>query len=225
MAQTTGGMSPQNMYVGFSTDGSSWTEVTGSANSVEVSGGERESGSARTFGTTTPITKYGGKAPLTVTVRGVYSEDADEAFRLAQAAYDGDTAFYVRWSPGGGDAGDYGYTTGAGQVMSPLAGYDPTAQAAYYSDAANPMSGWTSVGNPFSDASAWDDQSFWSQCSGLVTTPTGEIIYTGTRQIYHWSAPHSLWKGLARAVMLPVTIAGDTMTIAWDPHWDPAGYE
>lgn len=119
MAQTTGGMSPQNMYVGFSTDGSSWTEVTGSANSVEVSGGERESGSARTFGTTTPITKYGGKAPLTVTVRGVYSEDADEAFRLAQAAYDGDTAFYVRWSPGGGDAGDYGYTTGAGQVMSP----------------------------------------------------------------------------------------------------------
>ena len=110
-------------------------------------------------------------------------------------------------------------------VCTPLAGYDPTAQAAYYSDAANPMSGWTSVGNPFSDASAWDDQSFWSQCSGLVTTPTGEIIYTGTRQIYHWSAPHSMWKGLARAVMLPVTIAGDTMTIAWDPHWDPAGYE
>ena len=119
MAQTTGALSPQDLHVGFSTDGSAWTEVTGSANSVEVSGGERQSGSTRTFQSTAPIVKYGGKESLTVTVRGVYSETADEAYLLAQAAYDNDTALYVRWSPGGGDSGDLGYTTSEGKVMTP----------------------------------------------------------------------------------------------------------
>lgn len=119
MTQTTGAMSPQGMYVGFSTDGSSWTEITGSANSVEVGGGDRAVGTANTFGTTTAIVKYGGKAPIEVTVRGVYSEVANEAFLLAQAAYDADSDVYIRWSPGGGDAGDYGYTTGAGKIINP----------------------------------------------------------------------------------------------------------
>ena len=119
MAQTTGAMSPQNMYLGFSTDGSTWTEVTGSGNSVSKSGGERESGSARTFGYTAPIVKYGGKAPLRYTIRGVYSEKAAEAYLLAQAAYDNDTDFYFRYSPGGGDSGDLGFTASAGKVMNP----------------------------------------------------------------------------------------------------------
>ena len=119
MTQTTGGMSPQDMYVGFSTDGSTWTEVSGSSNSVEVGGGERQVGQANTFGTTTAIVKYGGKAPITLTIRGVYSEKTTEAYRLAVAAYDGDTNFYVRWSPGGGDSGDLGYTSSAGKIINP----------------------------------------------------------------------------------------------------------
>jgi len=120
MAQTTGGMSASNMYVGYSTNGTAWTECSGSANSVEVSGGERQSGEAFTFDGNTPIVKYGKLGYLTVTVRGIYTPDADEIAAVAKTAYEAGSAFYIRWSPGGGDAGDLGYTTSAGTVINPV---------------------------------------------------------------------------------------------------------
>ena len=119
MTQTTGAMSPQNMYVGFSTNGSSWTEASGYANAVAVGGGERQTGEAYTFDGNTPIVKYGKLGYLTVTVTGIYTEAAAELYNTAQTAYEAGSAFYVRWSPGGGDAGDLGYTTSEGTVINP----------------------------------------------------------------------------------------------------------
>lgn len=119
MAQTTGAMSPQNMYVGFSANGSSWTDASGYANAVAVSGGERQTGEAFTFDGNTPIVKYGKLGYLTITVTGVYTETAAHIATVAKTAYEAGSAFYVRWSPGGGDAGDLGYTTSAGTVINP----------------------------------------------------------------------------------------------------------
>lgn len=119
VAQTTGGMSAKDMYVGFSTDGSTWTEVSGAANAVEVSGGERVTGSQPTFTGDTMILKAGKRGTITVTVRGIYSPDADEVYALAKTSYESGGTFYVRWSPGGGDAGDLGYTTDAGIIKNP----------------------------------------------------------------------------------------------------------
>jgi len=128
VAQTTGGMSAFELYVGFSTDGSTWTEVSGAANSVEVSGGERVTGSVPTFTGDTMILKRGKRGTITVTVRGVYSPDADEVYALAKTAYEDGTPLYVRWSPGGGDAGDLGYTTSSGIVKNaPYPGGDASS--------------------------------------------------------------------------------------------------
>jgi hypothetical protein len=118
MAQTTSGMSPTNMYVGVSTDGNSWVDVSGFANSVEISGGERETGNAYTFDGDTAIIKAGKRGPLTVTVRGVYTETADKFYDETVDAYTAGSSFYVRWSPGGGDSGDLGFTTSAGIVKN-----------------------------------------------------------------------------------------------------------
>lgn len=120
MAQTTGGMSANAMYVGLSSDGSTWTDVSGYANSVQVSGGERQTGEAFTFDGNTPIVKYGKLGFLTVTITGVYTEEASKLYALAEAAYEAGSALYARWSPGGGDAGDYGFTTSVGTVINPV---------------------------------------------------------------------------------------------------------
>lgn len=119
-AQTTGAMSAYDLYVGVSAAGSTFTNVSGSTVSVEVSGGERATGSTPTFYSDTPILTAGKRGPLTVTIRGVYSADADELYALAKTQYEtaGGT-FYVRWSPMGGDAGDIGYTTSKGIIKNP----------------------------------------------------------------------------------------------------------
>ena len=113
--QTTAGMSAIDVYVGLSTDGSSWTDLSGQTLSVEVSGGERQTGSALTFTGDTPILKRGKRGVITVTIRGIYTETTSKFWNMAKTAYESATAsLYARWSPGGGDSGDYGYTTSAG---------------------------------------------------------------------------------------------------------------
>lgn len=118
MAQTTGGMSANAMYVGLSTDNSSWTDVSGYANSVVPGGGERKTGEAFTFDGDTPIIKAGKRGALEFTISGVYTEETNKFYAMAKAAYEAGSSLYARWSPGGGDSGDYGYTTSAGIVVN-----------------------------------------------------------------------------------------------------------
>jgi len=117
-SQATGGMSAVDVYVALSTDGTTWVDVSGDVNSVQTSGGERVTGSVHTFAGDFPILKAGKKGPITVTIRGVYTEDSPHLQSYLQAAYDatGGSSLYARWSYGGGDAGDFGYTTGVGIV-------------------------------------------------------------------------------------------------------------
>lgn len=118
--QTTGAMSSVDMYVGFSSDDSTWYDVSGTVSSVDVSGGERVTGAAYTFTGDGPIIKSGKKGPITVTVKAVYDENTLNAYAYALTAYDtaGGGDMYVRWSPGGGASGDFGYTTSVGVVKS-----------------------------------------------------------------------------------------------------------
>ena len=122
MAQTTGAMSFVAAYLGMSTDGSTWTEVSGYANQVQVSGGERVTGAAYTADGDTAIIKSGKRGPLTVTVSAIYTEAANEAYDEVNDQYEtaGGGALYLRWSPGGGGSGDLGYTTSAGVVKQPV---------------------------------------------------------------------------------------------------------
>ena len=119
MAQATGAMSASGMYVGVSTDNSTWVDASGYATSVEISGGDRQTGTVFTFDGDYPILKAGKRDAMTVTIRYVFTESSAQAYAKAKTAYEAGTAFYVRWSPGGGDAGEIGYTTGSGYIKNP----------------------------------------------------------------------------------------------------------
>lgn len=129
--QTTGAMSGFDMYLAYSTDGATWVDCSGNNNSVKVDGGVRQTGSTHTFLGDTPLIKGGKRDPITVTFRAVYTEKATEIYTIAKTAYEAGSAMYLRWSPGGGDAGDLGYTTDRGYVKNPpypggeAAGGDP----------------------------------------------------------------------------------------------------
>ena len=116
MAQTTSGMSYAAAYLGHSTDGAAWTEISGHQVSIEISGGERSTGVVYTTDGDTGIIKAGKRAPLMVTANVVYTETADEPYDESNDAYEGGSDYYLRWSPGGGAASDLGYTTSAGIV-------------------------------------------------------------------------------------------------------------
>ena len=118
--QSTGAMNSVDVYVGVSTDGSTWADVSGTASSIQVSGGERMTGAAYTFVGDTPIMKRGKKGPIQITFRAVYDENSLNSFQKLLTSYDtaGGGDFYIRWSPGGGDSADFGYTSSVGTIKS-----------------------------------------------------------------------------------------------------------
>ncbi len=101
-----------------STNGTTWTDISGFANSIEVSGGERQIGEAYTFDGDTALLTSGKREPVEVTVRVVYTEGTSEPFEVVRAAYEDGSSVYVRWSPKGGSAGNFQFTTAAGLVSS-----------------------------------------------------------------------------------------------------------
>lgn len=116
MAQTTTSLTWDNNKLEFSTDGNTWTDISGSTNSVEDTGGEIDTNKLFTHGTPTPILGYGKKSEHKISVNIVYTETAGEAWALLSAAYEGNTAAYFRWSPKGGLTGQKRYTTAAGRI-------------------------------------------------------------------------------------------------------------
>ena len=74
MPQTTGGLSAVNAQVEVSTNGSAWTDISGSSNKVEPSGGERQSGEAYTHDGDVAIITGGKREPIELTLSFVYTE-------------------------------------------------------------------------------------------------------------------------------------------------------
>jgi len=118
MAQTTGGISFKSNKIEISTNGTTWADISGFANSVSVDGGDRQTGEAYTYDGDTAIIAIGKREPVEVTVRVVYTEGTGDPFETVRAAYEGGTNLYVRWSPKGGTAGNFQFATGAGYVTA-----------------------------------------------------------------------------------------------------------
>jgi hypothetical protein len=119
MAQTTGGISFVNCKVEFSTNGSSWTDVSGFASTIDLGGGARATGEAYTFDGLNAIVRRGKAESYEITVEVIYTEGAGEAYALAKAAYENGTDLYVRWSPKGGTSGNKQFATSPGIVTDP----------------------------------------------------------------------------------------------------------
>lgn len=121
MAQTTNQLSFAAAKVEFSTNGSSWTDVSGVANKIEVGGGDREIGQAFTGSADIAILATGKRAPLELKATIVYTENGGEAWEsLVRPAYENGTALYFRWSPKGGSSTNFQFASAAGYVKSPI---------------------------------------------------------------------------------------------------------
>lgn len=112
MAQTTTAETINNAKLEVSTDGSTWTDISGS--STSVTGAEQGSQvfEENTLDGQDPIVKPGNKDALTLDVRIIYTETAGEAFETVRAQWEtSGRELYIRYSPAGGASGDYQYTS------------------------------------------------------------------------------------------------------------------
>lgn len=118
MAQTTNSIWGGAAKVEISTNGSSWTDISGHANKVSPSGGDRQTGKAYTFDGEYPIVKVGKMNERETRVDIIYTEETNDAFEKARAQFEaaGGGTMYARWSPAGGSVGEFLFTTDAGFV-------------------------------------------------------------------------------------------------------------
>lgn len=118
MAQTTGAMSGAAAYVATSTDGSSWNDISGSANMVEAPEMERISGEEFTHDGDTAIVTYGKLNPVEIGVTLIYTKTAGEGWARARTSLQtaGGARLDLRWAPNGNTSGELQYTTGTARV-------------------------------------------------------------------------------------------------------------
>lgn len=126
MAQATGATSMRGAYVEYSTDGTTWTNFSGWATDVQISGGTRATGEEYTFDGENPIVTIGKSAPMELTVKSIYTEGGSDIFSIVKTAYETPSNLYIRWAPKGNTTGNFRYATGAGNVLEPPY---PTGQA------------------------------------------------------------------------------------------------
>lgn len=122
MTQTTGAISGVANYVAVSTDGSSWTDISGMANKVEADSQKRTSGETYTFDGDTAILGWGKLEPLEITVTIVYTEGASDAFKKALTSLQtaGGARLQVRWAPKGNTAPNFQFTSGSDSKVSEM---------------------------------------------------------------------------------------------------------
>lgn len=110
----------KNCKVEFSTDSSTWVNISGEANSVAMSGFDLETEATPLFSDSKKTQTVGGYSIGTITIRSMYAETTSGAWGLANSAFVNRTPLYVRWAPRGGTTGYYKFTSDAGYVKSPV---------------------------------------------------------------------------------------------------------
>jgi hypothetical protein len=116
--------SPQTFYnckVELSADGTTWVDVSLDSNKIDVGGFELETEGTHVFGQNKMYQSVGGTGLGTVTVSAFYQETpSTAAWVLANTAFEGRSALYVRWAPKGGTTGNFKFTSDAGYVKNPV---------------------------------------------------------------------------------------------------------
>lgn len=120
MAQSTGGLSFVAALIEYATDGgTTYTDMSGFAKVVTVEGGERNSGQYYTADGDTAIVRAGKRVPVTVTVNALYTVTTTDPFGALRTQHHtaGGGSVMIRFSPGGGNTGDYQYVTDTNNVV------------------------------------------------------------------------------------------------------------
>ncbi len=120
MAQVTGAVAQSVFQVEVSTDATTWTDVSGAATSVSVSGGDIPVGEQMTAdGEEAIVTTSHKNGPRDVTVRCVYTEGASDAWKTVWDVYVGASKLLaVRWAPEGDTAGNNQFSTAVAGVAA-----------------------------------------------------------------------------------------------------------
>jgi len=119
MAQTSNAIQPGNYKIEISEDGVTWTDISGYANNIALSGGARASGETYTYDGDTAILGVGKREPVEATVSVVYTEAGTPPTETIRTWNENATQAYMRYSPAGGSSGDFQYT-GQGYFLSPI---------------------------------------------------------------------------------------------------------
>lgn len=118
MSQITGADSARNAKIEISTNGSSWTDISGAANTLNATGGARQTGETYTFDGDNAIVTVGKATLMDYAVTFVYTEGGSDGFETIRPVWENTTDLYLRWSPKGGQTGEFMYTTGPGKVSA-----------------------------------------------------------------------------------------------------------
>lgn len=113
MPQTTGAINVVDAVVEVSTNGTTWTDISGSTNKVEVSPQTADSGMAATLEGNYKIVRAGKYNPVELTVTILYTEaSATEAYGILHGQKNvAGRPLYLRYTPGGYN-GEYRWYTG-----------------------------------------------------------------------------------------------------------------
>lgn len=114
--QTTTAYSAVSAKIEFSTDGSSWTDISGEANKLEGTEQTRQADHDYTFAGDYGIITGGKFDPLDIKVTALHTPTSGQIWKVINAAFTAKSAAYVRWSPQGGASGTLRYTSDVGVV-------------------------------------------------------------------------------------------------------------
>jgi hypothetical protein len=119
MAQTTLSTSARNARVAIGTDGSTWTDISGSAQQCSPGDGKRLMGSAWTFDGDGAIIVAGKLDVQESKVKVIYTESALEGYAIAWAAFTAaNSTLYARVDPLGSTTGNYRFTSNRGVITA-----------------------------------------------------------------------------------------------------------
>ena len=110
MAQTIAARSMRNVKLEYLT-GSTWNDISGVTNAVNVSGGDRITGEAFTADGDRPIVLFGKLNPIDVEGKIVFSDNSTEAWSVLEPLYTAGTNLRLRWTLGGNVVGNYRFAT------------------------------------------------------------------------------------------------------------------
>jgi hypothetical protein len=116
MAQTTAATSARNAVVEISADGSSWTDISGVAQTVSPGDGTRLTGTAHTFTGDGPIIVAGKLDTQESTLKIIYTEDGVGYNVLLGYFNSTNSTAYLRVAPNGSTTGNYRHTSAKGVV-------------------------------------------------------------------------------------------------------------
>lgn len=116
MAQVTGQTTGADFYAAVSTDGSSYTDISGAATMVEPKTRERKHGERFSGEGDYPVKAYGKQEAQEWELTVIYTKTAGQAYALLKTAYAAKTRLNLRYAPEGNTTANDRFTLSGSDV-------------------------------------------------------------------------------------------------------------